>query len=171
MRSSTEVVQDTLRKCSDGNIDRPIDNLTSDVEWQIPNMDHVVFSGHTYRGKEEVRKFFSLLSETQIVRAFEPREFIAQVDKVVVLGHYRWTVRKTGPALDVESAHVWTIREDRAIFRVHRHGSRLRGAPRLRKDGTSCRQSAAAASWRAADYTNRLLATGYNTPYAPCTIR
>ena len=111
MRSSTEVVQDTLRKFGDGNIDGVIDNMASDVEWRIPRMEHVAFAGATYRGKEEVRKFFTLLADTQIVRSFEPLEFIAQRDKVVVLGRYAWTVRKTGRPLEGDWAHVWTIRD------------------------------------------------------------
>ena len=110
MRSSTEIVQDTLQKFGDGNIDGVIDNLAGDVEWRIPPMEHVRFAGTIYRGKDEVRKFFSLLADTQIVRSFEPLEFIAQGDKVVVLGRYQWTVRQTGRPLEGDWAHVWTVR-------------------------------------------------------------
>lgn len=109
-RSATQIVQETLQKFGDGNIDGILDNCTSDVEWSVPRMENVAFAG-VHRGKEGVRKFFSLLSETQIVRAFEPREFIAQGDKVVVLGSYAWTVRQTGRPLEGDWAHVWTIRD------------------------------------------------------------
>ena len=111
MRSATQIVQDTLQKFGDGNIDGILGNMSNDVEFRIPAMEHVPFAGTTYRGKEQVRKFFSLLSETQIVRVFEPLDFIAQGDKVVVLGRYAWTVRQTGKPLEGEWAHVWTIRD------------------------------------------------------------
>ena len=42
---------------------------------------------------------------------FEPREFIAQNDKVVSLVYAEATVRKTGRAVVNHEAHVWTFRD------------------------------------------------------------
>jgi hypothetical protein len=41
-------------------------------------------------------QFFVSLVDTQEVQHFDPREFIAQGDKVVALGHYAWLVKSTG---------------------------------------------------------------------------
>jgi ketosteroid isomerase-like protein len=43
-------------------------------------------------------------------RVFEPREFIAQGDKVVVLVHSEITVTPTGRDFANSDAHVWTLR-------------------------------------------------------------
>ena len=38
-----------------------------------------------------------------------PREFVAQGDKVVSLGHYRWRVKSTGQEYSSDFAHVFTV--------------------------------------------------------------
>jgi uncharacterized protein len=50
--------------------------------------------------------FFSTLASLQDARSFEEREFIAQGDKVVVLGHYV----ANGRTIEGDFAHVFTVR-------------------------------------------------------------
>jgi ketosteroid isomerase-like protein len=90
-------IQDLLRMCS------------GDIEWQLPEIDHVPFVGKR-QGREQVGQFFASLGAEQEVLAFEPKEFIAQGDKVVALGHYAWRVKATGRRFEGDWAHVFTVR-------------------------------------------------------------
>jgi len=54
-------------------------------------------------------QFFESLVDTQEVQHFDPREFIAQGDKVVALGHYAWLVKSTGREFGGDFAHVFTV--------------------------------------------------------------
>ncbi len=48
------------------------------------------------------------------------QEFIAQGDRVVSLGHYSGTFKKTGRSFLAPFAHVWTVRGDKlAKFNMH----------------------------------------------------
>ena len=49
-----------------------------------------------------------------VFEQYAPREFIAQGDKVVVLGQERFRVKATGRSVENEWAHGWTLREGRA---------------------------------------------------------
>jgi uncharacterized protein len=50
----------------------------------------------------------------------KPQEFIAQGDRVVSLGHYSGTFKKTGRSLSAAFAHVWMVRGDKlAKFNMH----------------------------------------------------
>jgi ketosteroid isomerase-like protein len=49
--------------------------------------------GGERRGQAAVAEFFKILSHSMHFEVFEPREFVAQGDKVVVLGYYK---AKTG---------------------------------------------------------------------------
>jgi ketosteroid isomerase-like protein len=40
-----------------------------------------------------------------------PQEFIAQDNKVVVLGHYVWEIKSTGMQYDSDWTHIFTIRD------------------------------------------------------------
>jgi hypothetical protein len=45
------------------------------------------------------------LAEKQEAEQFEPGEFVAQGDKVVALGHYRWRIKSTGHSYPSDWAH------------------------------------------------------------------
>jgi ketosteroid isomerase-like protein len=62
------------------------------------------------QGRGAVGEFFSTLASLQDARSFEEREFIAQGDKVVVLGHYVWQVKANGRTIEGDFAHVFTVR-------------------------------------------------------------
>ena len=60
------------------------------------------------------------MARDQEVLEFEPREFIAQGDKVVSLGNYRWRVKDTGREFKSDFVHIFTIRDGKIVrFREH----------------------------------------------------
>jgi uncharacterized protein len=75
----------------------------------VPEIENVPFAGKR-RGRGAVGEFFSTLASLQDARSFEPREFIAQGDKVVVLGHYVWQVKANERTYESDFAHVFTVR-------------------------------------------------------------
>ena len=99
---------------------RPLLSLYSDdVEWHVPEMENVPFGGPR-RGIAGVRDFFAAVRDDLEVLQFEPREFIAQGDKVVALGRYSWRVKATGREFSSDFAHVCTIRNGK-IVRFHEY--------------------------------------------------
>ena len=65
-------------------------------------------------------QFFASLVDTQEVQHFDPREFIAQGDKVVALGHYAWRVKSSGREFGGDFAHVFTV-HDGKVLRFHEY--------------------------------------------------
>ena len=102
-----------------GNITALVDQMTEDVVWQLPEIDGVPLAGVRI-GRAGVADFFSTLARDQEAIEFAPREFIAQNDKVVSLGHYRWRVKETSREFESDFVHIFTIRDGRiAAFREH----------------------------------------------------
>ena len=62
-------------------------------------------------GSRGSRRVFQILSGTQEVRQLELREFVAQGDKVVALGHYAWHVKSTDRGWESDFVHVLTVRD------------------------------------------------------------
>jgi ketosteroid isomerase-like protein len=93
-----------------GDIDALMELFADDVEWELDRNEAVPFTG-LRRGKEEVAEFFRLVNEHQHALQFEPREFVAQGDKVVALGHYAWSVKPTDRTWESDFAEVFTIRD------------------------------------------------------------
>ena len=92
------------------DIPAALDLLADDVEWIFRAPSVIPFAG-TRRGREGVAEFFSLVGETLEFQQFEPREFVAQGDTVVVLGFERNLIKPTGRTFEQEWAHVYTLRD------------------------------------------------------------
>jgi ketosteroid isomerase-like protein len=109
-QDNVAVVRRAYENFKGGNIGGILDSVTDEVDWRLPEMEGISFSGGR-RGRESVGGFFAQLSESQESVSFEPREFVAQGDKVVALGTYRWRVKKNGREYGGDWAHVFTIRD------------------------------------------------------------
>ena len=66
-----------------GDIPALAEVMADDIEWVIPGDPNDNPVAGTYRGKEEVLAWFGKLAEDLDFSTFEPRDFIAQGDKVV----------------------------------------------------------------------------------------
>jgi ketosteroid isomerase-like protein len=109
-QESLTVVRRAYENFKGGDISALLDSLTDEVDWRLPEMQNVPFAGER-SGRERVGGFFSELADSQESLSFEPREFVAQGDKVVALGSYRWRVKKNGREYGGDFAHVFTVRD------------------------------------------------------------
>jgi ketosteroid isomerase-like protein len=109
-QDNVAVVRRAYENFKGGNIGGILDSLTDEVDWRLPEIEGASFSGER-RGRESVGGFFSQLAESQESVSFEPREFVAQGDKVVALGTYLWRVKKNGREYGGDWAHVFTVHD------------------------------------------------------------
>jgi uncharacterized protein len=76
--------------------------------------------GGVHNGRGEVAQFFKALGESLEPRQFELHEFIAQGNKVVVLGYQKGHAKPTGRPYEIEFVHLWSIRDGKfSEFRVY----------------------------------------------------
>ena len=111
-QTNVAVVQQAYEAFGRGDIPRVLDHLTDDVVWALQGPSTIPFAG-VHRGREGIAEFFSLVEEALEYEQFEPREFVAQGDSVVVLGYERSLVKPTGRTFEQEWAHVYTLRDGR----------------------------------------------------------
>jgi hypothetical protein len=103
-------IQELYAAFGRGDVPAILDQLTDDTVWYDPGPPEVPHAGR-YRGREEVGHFFARVAETVELEEFTPTEFVAQGDRVVVLGSLRGQARETGRSYDNEWAMVWTLRD------------------------------------------------------------
>ena len=107
---NTDIVQSGYEKFGSGDIEGLLQLFSDDVLWQVPKVENAPFTG-TRQGISEAADFFKLLSENETFTRFEPLEFIAQNDKVVVLGEVAATVTSTGRSFESPWVHIFTVRD------------------------------------------------------------
>jgi ketosteroid isomerase-like protein len=91
-----------------GDIQTLLSLLAQDIEWELPEVEGIPFTGKRH-GLAQVSDFFRILAECQEPREFKPDRFIGQGDQVVVLGHGAYTVKATGAEYSDDWCHVFSI--------------------------------------------------------------
>ena len=105
-----EAVQEAYRLFQSGDIGSVIARCHDDAEWTSPESDLVPSAG-TFHGKSGIAEFFSRLDASVQAIHFEPKEFIAEGDKVVVLGQATWQIKPTGRTFGSPWIHLFTMRD------------------------------------------------------------
>ena len=113
-QKNTRIVQDAYNNFKSGNIQALLALLSDNIDWRLPEIQNVPFAGRR-TGRSAVGEFFEQVGASQDVLRFEPREFVAQGEKVVSLGHYEWRVKDTGRQFEADFAHVFTIRDGKIV--------------------------------------------------------
>jgi ketosteroid isomerase-like protein len=119
MNASVARVQEAYAAFGAGDIDKLLGLMTPDVVWEFPDSEAIPWAGR-FTGPGEVGRFFASLVEHSEPEQFEPLQFVASENRVVVLGRERFRVRSTGRTWACEWAHAFTLRGDRiAGFREY----------------------------------------------------
>ena len=106
--NNTEIVQKGYECFGNGDIAGLLALFSDDIRWSIPEIENAAFAG-SRQGKPAVAEFFRLLNEGEDITKFAPAEFLADGDKVVVLGETTATVRSTGKTYSTDWVHIFTV--------------------------------------------------------------
>lgn len=107
-RENVALIEQAYMAVAQDEIPRLIEMMADDVTIHLAGPDGIPFAG-TYRGREGAGQFFLDLAGSATIEQFEPTEYIADRNRVVVLGHERLTARETGRTWDTGWVMVWTI--------------------------------------------------------------
>jgi ketosteroid isomerase-like protein len=118
-QANIELLKQAYDAYDKGDIQRLLGMLTQDIEWYLPEVEGIPFTGKR-RGLAQAADFFRLMDECQETREFKPDRFLAQGDQVIVLGHGTFAVRATGVEYSDDWCHVFSIASGKiASFREY----------------------------------------------------
>ncbi|MGD0116808.1 MAG: nuclear transport factor 2 family protein [Candidatus Binatus sp.] len=110
-QKNLEIVQRAYKAFGAGDLGL-LKLLTDDVEWNFPpTYVGIPWARHSWRGPAEVEQAFRMLNEFLEFQVFQPDEFIAGGDQVVVLGHERCRIRATGRIVEARWVQIFTLRD------------------------------------------------------------
>ncbi len=98
-----------------GDLEAVLSNFADDAELINPSLKEVIPHAGRSRGKEQIRQYFTLTNELSTFERMEPTDFMAQGDKVVVLGAASVRVKATGKLIETDFAHVFTLRDGKTV--------------------------------------------------------
>ena len=113
MSANLDVIRGLYDAVGRGDVPAVLAGLDSNVEWI--EAEGFPYAG-TYIGPDAV--LTNVLSRIAIDwdgYTITPQEFIDGGDKVVVPGRYSGTWKGTGKSFECDFAHIWTLRDGKAI--------------------------------------------------------
>lgn len=113
-QANIELIRQVYDAFINGDSERLLSYLAQDIAWEEADVPGLPFAGKR-QGRENVADFFRMVAAAQQLRDFRPAEFIAQGERVVVLGHYEWTVRATGADWGSDWVHIFTVRDGKVV--------------------------------------------------------
>lgn len=108
-QANIDTVQQIYADFGQGRIPAILERVGPDVEWVNAGPLAVPYA-RKRRGLDEVSEFFSTLAATVDVQLFEPKEFFAAGDRVVVLGTWSGRAKATGKPFASDWAMAWTVK-------------------------------------------------------------
>ncbi len=119
MSIAVDTVRSFYAALGRGDVSAVLALLDANVEWT--EAERFPYYGGTWHGPQAVLDNLLVpLSRDWDGFSVNPHEFIAAGDRVVSLGTYSGTFRKTGRSFAARFAHVWMVRDDKlAKFDMH----------------------------------------------------
>jgi uncharacterized protein len=115
---NVQIVKDAYAAFGRGHIPALLSLLTEVVVWNSPG-EGLPLAG-TYRGRDGVASFFQKLAKQAGILEFQPREFLANGDRVLVVGWERTKIKATGHGAEIDWVMSFTLRNGKiAKFREH----------------------------------------------------
>jgi ketosteroid isomerase-like protein len=106
--TNIETTQAIFAAFGAGDIPAILEHLAEDVVIEFYGPAVIPYAG-TYRGRDEARRFFETVLSSVRINQFEPEEFLADADKVIVTGHLNLNALSTGGTIDSDFVHVITL--------------------------------------------------------------
>jgi hypothetical protein len=110
IEKNVQTVKDFFATIGRGDGEELLALVAEDIEWIIPGEDWPLAG--THRGRAGVTDLLKRSSETMEMST-EPREFVAQGDRVLVLGFARGKIKATNKAFQDDWVFAITVRDGR----------------------------------------------------------
>jgi uncharacterized protein len=115
-----KTVQNIYEAFGIGDVNTIVNSVSDDVVWIDPGYPDLPF-GSEGRTKNQIPDFFQSLGTHINYTKFEPREFIADKENVIVLGYHEGTITSTGKNIGQEWVMVWKFNDTGKVkyYRAH----------------------------------------------------
>ena len=116
-----------------GSVDEIMDICADDIRWGslAQGVSALPFTAEAV-GKAEVRNYFLGLLTAWSMVYYKVYYFVAEGDRIVMVGATKWTNKETGKAFETPKIDIWRFRDGRAIeFFEHYDTAQILDAAKL----------------------------------------
>lgn len=114
MSNNIDIVRAGYGDFLSGNIPGVIERFADEFDFTVAGAPEVPYA-RTYRNPADLMTFFQQLNETITMSVFEPREYFANGDRVLALGHYEGKVNRNDAPFAADWVMAWTLRDGKIV--------------------------------------------------------
>lgn len=114
-QQNLDIVRQGYEAFGRGDLEALLDLMDPQVTFTTPGPAELPTAG-TRRGRDGVRQFFETLPSVVDIKRFEPKEFLAQGDRVVVIGDDTSVAKATGAMIEGRWVHIFTVRSGKIVM-------------------------------------------------------
>ena len=109
-QENTKLAKRVYELFKSGDVEGFLNMFSDDVSWETPKVENTPFNGKI-SGKENLVNWITAYNEAEEMTVFEQDEFIAQGDKVVMLGHCETRTKSTNKEFATNLVHIMTVKD------------------------------------------------------------
>lgn len=113
--SDVQTLKDAYAAFASGDIDTVVAAMDPKIEWEEPDVQGLPGGGIQNGPDEVVKNVFAPIPEHWESFELDPREFVDGGETIVMLGRMKGVGKKTGNKFAVDVAHVWKMRDGKAV--------------------------------------------------------
>jgi len=106
--TNLDIIKEAYAAFGLGDIAAVLSVQAPNVEFEYAGPKQIPWAG-SFRGLDGAKKFFAAVEAEADIDSFEPQMFLAQGDRVVVLGFEKLRSKRTGRSYESYWAHSYTL--------------------------------------------------------------
>ncbi len=110
--ANVEALQRGYEALNRGDLSVVLDLLDPDIEWHEPGDSP---EAGTHQGRDSFERFFRSWIESFDGFQVEPEQVVERGGKLIAVVHQSGRGRASGIRVDARLAHVWTVKDGRAV--------------------------------------------------------
>ncbi len=113
-QENTKTAKQMYETFNNGDIEGFLNLFSEDVSWHSPQVENIPLDTK-FKGRDNLAAFLSGIDKYEEFLKIEPKEFIAQEDRVVILGDYLVRSKTTNNQYASGLAHIITVRNGKIV--------------------------------------------------------
>ena len=110
----TKVAEQLYETFNNGDVEGFLNTFSEDATWNSPDMENVPLES-TFSGRDNIGKFLTEIDEYEEFLKIEPKEYIAQGNRVVVLGELQVRSKLTDKQYNSGFVHIISVKDGKAV--------------------------------------------------------
>ncbi len=113
-QDSKKVAEQLYETFNSGDVEGFLNTFSEDASWHSPKIENMPLETK-FTGRDKIGEFLAKIDEYEEFLKIEPKEFIAQNDRVVVLGELQVRSKITDKQYSSGFAHIIEVKDGKAI--------------------------------------------------------